>query len=420
MSHWFFKCVIIVLMFIAIGCQADEPPQEDMIRPVRTMIVPEQSQTLTRIFPGKISPAREVNLSFRVSNKLSDFPVKKGQYVQAGDTIAVLDSRDFEIAVRNITGNLDEARANLRAMLSGARTEDVLALESRLSAARAAREEAVLQFQRYEQLHQMDAIATSVLDNARTRKEEAISSVRTLEMELEKALTGSRQEDIEAMLARISSLEAELDKARSDLDDSVLKAPFDGYVAEKHVDNHQNISAGQPVVRLQDISRLEISVGLPEQLMVQKDMIKSIHIRLETFPEHFFPARIREITPDASPMARTYRLTAIMDRPLDIPVYPSMAADVYIAFGPENRQGYLVVPETALISSDDEQNTLWVFDPDTEKVSSRKVVPGDITSQGIQILRGVESGELIVIGGADFLQEGQKVRVVQGGESVSR
>jgi len=115
-------------------------------------------------------------------SKLSDFPVKKGQYVKAGDTIAVLDSRDFEIAVRNITGNFDEVRANLRAMLSGARTEDVLALESMLSAARAAREEEVLQFQRYEQLHQMDAIATSVLDNARIRKEEAISSVRALEI----------------------------------------------------------------------------------------------------------------------------------------------------------------------------------------------------------------------------------------------
>jgi len=54
-------------MFIVIGCQADEPLHENLVRPVRTMMVPEHSQTLTRVFPGKISPAHEVNLSFRVS-----------------------------------------------------------------------------------------------------------------------------------------------------------------------------------------------------------------------------------------------------------------------------------------------------------------------------------------------------------------
>lgn|GEM_PF-3623259 len=67
MSHCFLKCVIIFLMFIVIGCQADEPLHENLVRPVRTMMVPEHSQTLTRVFPGKISPAHEVNLSFRVS-----------------------------------------------------------------------------------------------------------------------------------------------------------------------------------------------------------------------------------------------------------------------------------------------------------------------------------------------------------------
>lgn len=419
MYSFLLKFLTIFLILTVSGCQTDEP-HDETIRPVRTMTVPESGQTLTRVFPARISPAHEVNLSFRVSNNMTQFPVKKGQHVKSGDKIAVLDPRDFKIAIRNISGNLDEARANLRAMLTGSRTEDVLALESRLSAARAVQEEAISQHHRYEKLFEMDAIAASDLDSARSRKEEAISATRTLEMELEKAVTGSREEDIEAMRARISSLEAQLDKARSALDDAVLRAPFDGYVAEKYVDNHENVSAGQPVVRLQDISRLEATVGIPEQLMVQKDMIRSIHVRLETFPEHFFPARIKEITTDAAATGMTYRLTAIMDRPLDIPVYPSMAADVYIAFKSGREQGFLVVPETAIIFSHGQQNMLWIYDPDTETVRSGKITPGQITSRGIEVLDGLQPGEVIVIGGADFLKEGQKVRVVHEGESVSR
>ncbi len=405
------KLMFLTLILSLMGCQAPETPQEP-VRPVRTMVVPETSHILTRVFPGKISPAREVNLSFRVSNNIMEVPVKKGQYVDTGDIIASLDPRDFEIALRNTTGKLDEARANMRAMLTGARPQDVLSLESKLESARTALDEAALQYERYTKLHRMGAVATAVLDNARSKNKEARSTVRSLEMELEKALKGAREEDIAAMQARISSLEAGLHEARAALEDSVLRAPFEGFVAEIFVDNHQNVSAGQPVVRLQDISRLEIQTGLPEQLMVQKDMIKSIHVRLETFPEHFFPARIKEIATEAAAMSMTYELTSILDRPWTIPVYPSMAADVYIAFRPYDDGGYIIVPETAIVSPDGVQNRLWIYDPETKKVNSRTVVPGGMTGQGIQIVRGLEPGEIIVSAGADFLEEGQVVRVI--------
>ncbi len=405
------KFLLFIILFAVTGCQEPESVRET-IRPVKTMVVPEPELVQTRIFPGKIRPALEVNLSFRVSNVISDFPVKKGQHLKTGDIIATLDPRDFEIALRNIAGSLEEARANLKAMLAGSRPEDIRSLESQLTAARTALDEAERQHERYLKLFETGAVARAVLDNARSRKEEARSNVRTLEMELEKALEGARQEDIEAMQARISSLEAGLDQARSSLKDSVLRAPFDGYVAEKYVDNHQNITAGQPIVLFQDVSRLEVTAGLPEQLMVQRDMIRSIHVRLETFPEHFFPARIREVSTDAVDMTMTYRLTTIMDRPLDIPVYPSMAADVFIAFGSETDDGFFTVPETALVSRDGVQNILWIFNPETETVSSRKVITGNLTRRGIQIVEGVAPGEEIIMAGADFLVEGQKVKVV--------
>lgn len=412
MIDYLLKSVLILLVIIISGCQTHESPQE-IIRPVMVMTASEPGRTLTRVFPGKISPAREVNLSFRVSNRMTHFPVKEGQFVKSGEVIASMDPRDFETAIRNIRGNLDEARANLKAMQAGARLEDIRSLESKLTAARTAMNEANLQYERYLELHRTGAVATSLLDSARSRQEEARSNVRSLEMELEKALTGARDEDIEAMQARIRSLEAGLDEARAALEDSVLRAPFDGFVAEKYVDSHDNISAGQPVVRLQDMSRLEISAGLPEQLMVRKHAIQSIHILLETFPQHFFPARIKEITTDASAMTMTYRLTAVMDRPLDIPVYPSMAADMYIAFSAESGSGNIVVPETALVSRDGSRSSLWIFDPDTDTVSSREVESGEMTRDGIQIVQGIRPGEIFVSAGADFLEEGQKVRVIR-------
>ncbi|MFP4325966.1 MAG: efflux RND transporter periplasmic adaptor subunit [Desulfonatronovibrio sp.] len=411
MFDYLLKFIAAFILLVAAGCQEAETP-EKTVRPVQTMTIPESRTTETRIFPGKISPAHEVNLSFRVSNKLAEFPVSEGEYVKAGDIIALLDSRDFIIAQRNISGRLEEARANLQAMLAGARTEDIQSIEARLTAARAALKEADLQYERYRKLHKKDVIAKAVLDNARSKKEEAQGEVRALEMELQKATTGARQEDIQAMRARIDSLEASLDEARSAREDSVLKAPFDGYVARKHVDNHQNITAGMPIVTLQDTSRLEITAGLPEQLMVRKDMIRSIHVRLETFPDFFLPARIKELATDADPATMSYPLTAIMDRPHGVTVFPSMAADVYIAFGTDEKHASVIVPETAIISRDGQKSTVWIYNPETEQVTSRQVRIGHLSSKGVQVVQGLEPGETIIRAGAEFLEEGQKVRVI--------
>ncbi|MFN2344020.1 MAG: HlyD family secretion protein, partial [Desulfonatronovibrio sp.] len=306
------------------GCQPASQ-KEETIRPVKTMVIAEPETSMTRIFPGKISPANEVNLSFRVSNRLNELPAKKGQYIHKDEIIAALDTRDFDTAIKSIAGRLDEARANLKAMQAGARNEDIRSLEARLEAARVAREEARLQHKRYEKLFSIGAVAKADLDRVKSRKHEAASTVKSLEMELEKALTGARSEDIEAMQARISSLEAGLEEARSALDDAKLKAPFSGYIAARYVDNFELIQAGQPIVKLQNTVRLEVSAGIPEQLMIQKDLIRSIHIRLESYQDHFFPARIKEISHDASGPARTYKLTAIMDNPENIQVFPSMA-----------------------------------------------------------------------------------------------
>ncbi|WP_028574054.1 efflux RND transporter periplasmic adaptor subunit [Desulfonatronovibrio hydrogenovorans] len=412
MFEYVLKMVAIAILLVVSGCQ--QPGEvEEVLRPVRIMEVSTAQQAYSRVFPGKMSPVQEVDLSFRVSNQLRGFPVKEGQYLRKGEVIATLDSRDFEIAVRNISGRLDEARANLRAMLAGAREEDVKALESQVQAARVAYEEAVLQYERHVRLYEMGAVARAMLDNVRSSKESARSKVRSLEMELEKALVGARPEDIEAARARIASLEAGLDEARSALEDSILRAPFDGHIAERYVEDHENIAAGQPVVRFQDSTRMEVTIGLPEQLLVQKNLIKSIHVRLETFPRHYLPARIKEISTAASPMTLSYRLTAVLDRPADIPVYPSMAADVYIAFGlPREYSGFVFIPETALVPGEGFENKVWIFDSSTKEVRSRRVTPGQISGQGIQILDGLVPGEMIIVAGAEFLEEGQQVRPV--------
>ena len=392
------------------GCVPGEEAQpEDVIRPVKLMQIHKTSPEINRVLPGKITPQREARISFRVANELHSLEVDTGDYVQKGQVMARLDPRDFRLEVQSVQGSLEEARANLQAMQEGARTEDVVSIEAELGAASSAVRERQLQYSRHKKLYEQGAVARAELDRAETALDEARGRKRHLEMELQKALMGARDEDIQAMKSRIDSLKAALEEAQSALNDSVLQAPFSGYVAEKYVENHENISAGQPVATLQDLTRLEVEFGLPEQLVVQKDDIKEFYCILDAYPGFPLPARLKEVSPDARELS--YKATAILTVPDRIRALPSMAAQVHISITPRGDSDQLVtLPETALFTDNQGKDRVWVYDPGTSRVQSRQVRTGELTSAGVQVLSGLGTGDLVVTAGAHFVQEGQMVR----------
>ncbi len=409
---------LILFMLLFQGCTPVHEEDPGYVRPVKIIQVKKPEEPQFRIFPGKVRPVKETRLSFRVSNQLERLSVDKGDFVLQGDIVAVLDPRDFELAVKNLEGSLMEAEASLKAMRAGARTEDVVALEARLRAARSALEESMLKYTRFKNLFQQGAVAEAELDQVRTALEEAQSRVRGLEMEMQKALTGAREEDIQAMEARISSLQAGLEEALSAREDAVLRAPFSGYVAETYVDDHENVSAGQPIARLQDLSRLEVIFGLPEQVVIHRDRITDIYCLLDAYPGFPLPARIREIATDASDKTFSYAAAALLEVPEELAVVSSMAARVHLGLvDSEDRpeQGVVLVPETAVFSRDRKKSLVWVYDSETFTVSSRQISTGALTSAGVQVVSGLEYGEFIVAAGAQFLEEGQKVRPIEKG-----
>ncbi|WP_291320330.1 efflux RND transporter periplasmic adaptor subunit [Desulfonatronospira sp.] len=412
-APYLLTALAVLLMGCFSGCvPAGEDQPEDVVRPVKVMQIKKPSPEINRVLPGRITPQRETRMSFRVANELQSLEVDTGDYVYQGQVVARLDPRDFRLAVQNFEGSLGEARSNLKAMQEGARTEDVISLEAELRAAGSAVRESQLQYSRHIELYEQGAVARAELDRTETALEEARGRKRHLEMELQKALLGARDEDIQAMKSRIKSLEAALEEARSALNDSVLRAPFSGYIAEKHVEKHENISAGQPVATLQDLTRVEVKFGLPEQLVIQKDDIKDVYCILDAYPGFPLPARLKEVSPDARELS--YQATAILTVPENIRALPSMAAQVHINIAPDKDGEQLVtIPETALFTDNMGQDRVWVYDSGTSRVQSRQVRTGELTSTGVQVLSGLGAGDLVVTAGAHFVQEGQKVRPLE-------
>lgn len=216
--------------------------------------------------------------------------------------------------------------------------------------------------------------------------------------------------------ARLRVAEAELARATKRLDDTELRAPFSGRVARRLVENFQSVQAGQPILLLEDITRLEVRIQLPEQDVVRLPAGESLlgaevgMVTFEALPNRPFPVTVKEMETRADPRTNTYRVVLSLPRPEEANILPGMSA----SFVPhdevvEIRSAYLL-PVKALQATSDGRSFVWVLDPERRTVQRRPVRIGGLTGRSIQVLEGLSEGDRIVTAGAAYLAEGEQVR----------
>src|SRR5262245_1988462 len=144
--------LMLPVLILFVGCSKQVQTGGEVKRPVKTMIVAKGGEPRVRVFPGRVEASKNVQLAFQVAGLLEKLPVKEGQAVTEGDLIAQLRQDEFEARLKAVKGQLDQARAVLKAKESGERPEQVLRLEAALRAADARMNFARTDFQRIEGL----------------------------------------------------------------------------------------------------------------------------------------------------------------------------------------------------------------------------------------------------------------------------
>ena len=326
-------------------------PEEErpvIVRPVQAMQVQTASAFDDRWFPGRAKATQEVNLAFEVSGQLIERPVNIGNSVKTGQVLARLDPRDYD---------------------------------NNLAAARAARNDAKAQYERMQIAIKTRAVSRQDLDNAKALFEASDARVRIAEKAVE---------------------------------DTVLRAKFDGTIAATYVENFQNVRAKQKVLRLLDTSRIEMWVNIPESLISYSKYVKDVRVRFDVLGDRDIPARIKEISNEASETTRTYPVNFIMDQPEDVRILPGMAgrANGRIVLPGTEAGKTFQVPISALGTSDNQGNFVWVIDETTGKARRRNVEVVQTTSRGA-VVKGLQPAEWVATAGVHTLQEGQEVRILE-------
>ncbi|MBQ1454351.1 MAG: efflux RND transporter periplasmic adaptor subunit [Thermoguttaceae bacterium] len=409
-SRFFLPALLAVIG----GCGRAPEPSQPQAPPVlvRTAAVSAPGDTLVREFPIFAQESKSARLSFRVPGQLEQFDPILGTKVAKDEVIARLDGRDYELAAERLRLGIAEAEAMLKAMKTGARTEDIEALNSQIAGAQTAAANASRQLRRMENLHSDGTVSDVQLDAAQTTNDAAAAHLETLKTQLAKAHTGARAEEIEAMEAKIAGLNVDLKIAENKLGDTILKAPFDGVIAEKFCDNHETIAPGAAIVEIVDIDSMEATVNLPEEVVRRRENIETLVCRFDSLPDQTFPATIKEIgrTPRRENLSYPMTIKVDMSQAKSTePLLSGMVGTVSITL--KSPGGEIIIPSSALVSAETGASAVWLFDSAGSKVTSRAVEVSAITDAGAVISGGLSGGETIVTAGARSLEEGQPVRL---------
>lgn len=364
-AQQFLTGLLLLVFFITpIGCQSSSADQNvtKLPRPVKALPLQVPPKEIIRTFPGTAKAIRETDLSFRVGGPLLVLNAETGQQVESGSVISRVDPRDFRVRVKT--------------------------MEAQLVASRARLEETELQFQRYGGLLETNAAAKAAYDRVKATYEIAGAKVDA---------------DVES-----------LEDARNALKDTVLRAPFTGFIHNEYVENYETVSGGQSIVSLVDLAVIEVEVSLPEDYLPLVDRFESYTCRFDALPKTEFSATFKEVGKKPNASNRSYPLTLTLTQK-DVSqtfIRPGMATEVSIVLNGNNVPDRFVVPATAVANSSDSESYVWILDNAKRQVLRRQVRLSGLAEGGIFIEGDLEPGLWVVVAGVNSLTQGQKVRLL--------
>jgi RND family efflux transporter MFP subunit len=201
---------------------------------------------------------------------------------------------------------------------------------------------------------------------------------------------------------------ANLEESKTDLRYTEIKAPFSGIVSLKFVQSYQYVDSKQPVLNIINNENLDINIVIPVPY-VEKTGIHSLPGReyavvFDIYNQYRLPAKFKEMSTQPNIDTNSYSATVSIVRPEAFNVLTGMTGQVLVAN--DGQKSALAIPDDAWISRETNRGKVWKLDQESKMVKSVEVQVNEFGA----VVSGLIAGDLIVVAGANNLEEGQTVR----------
>lgn len=354
---------LIIGCVLLSACGGSEQTPEQIIRGIAWQKVDTSPKQQIRRVPGTLKAVDSAPLSFQVGGKIKTILVELGDEVSHNQVLAQLEVSNYQLALQAAQGELNKALASYR--------------------------EAQAEFKRFAQLLDKQLVSQSEYDNAKAQADSAKSSVEVARTQL-----------------KIS---------RKDLDDATLRAPYPGRITQRSAEPSQQVQSGQDILQIESLHGLEISILVPETLVGQLKKGQVFKFNASAYPDQILSAQISEISSTAG-QANAFPVTLTLLEQY-APLRAGMSVEVELIYDLKALQSNasestILVPVSSISAGKDRTAWVFIYDEQTQTVRKSAVSVSGIIGNYALIEKGLKTGQIIATAGVSFLQDQQKVRLI--------
>jgi RND family efflux transporter MFP subunit len=337
------------------GCGREEEAGVVQPRPVRTVTIEKRESGTPISMTGRVEAKDEVNLAFRIPGRLLENTLRQGDRVEAGQIVARLEPQNEQNALRSA--------------------------EAALAAARAALTQATNHFERQDTLLAQGWTTRANHDQA------------------QKAMTTAQ--------AQVDAAQAQLESAHDLVSFTQLEADASGVVTSVGPRAGSVVQAGQAIATVARKEGRDAVFDAPAQVLRAASIDAEILVSLTGDPSVVAHGRVREVSPQADPVTRTFEVrVGLTDPP------PTMLLGATVTGVVETPSTPIVDIPASALTRINEKPAVWVVDPASQTVSARNIEVLRFDPASIAVQSGLDTGEIIVTAGVQALHPGQKVRLL--------
>ena len=369
---------------------------------------------------GNLASDAQTDVGPAIAGKIVEVNFDVGTYVNKGSVMLRLDDRDARIRVEQAEAQVKQQRkaveqaiANLRQtqVRLGIKDGETFPIEdfSQVKTVRANLVLAEKELARAEKLHATGDISRQILEQRRSQRDALFGNLDEARSNAAVAIRAidTARSAVNSARAAVQTAETQVDQARKALADTVVYAPFSGYISERVADLGEYISPSAPNTKIATIVRtstLRLRIDVPEASIGKVSVGQGISMQTSAYPDRNFAGTVARILPSLNATARTLTVEAEVPNG-DGLLKPGQFATVRITQA--KAENAIVVPVSAVKTVGDVNSVFIVKDGVARE---QFVQTGLLEGQTIQIKQGVNEGDMVVTGNVAAVTDGVMVR----------
>ncbi|AZV57282.1 efflux RND transporter periplasmic adaptor subunit [Clostridium sp. AWRP] len=402
--------LLVVLMVAAIVHNVIKNKKVESQNKIQNVNVAEaklDSLTTTVDYSGKLNSDKDVSISPKTPGKVKDLNVKVGSTVKAGDILFTLDSTSLQAQLQQQQASIQSAKANLDKTKSSGVEQQIVQQQQALNTAQINYNDAKNSYNRQQSLYSAGAAPKQDLDNATTKLENAEASLSAAQQNLDLTRQKVGPQSVEVAQAQVNQAQAGLKSIQSQIDDTVIKSPISGVVSAVNIHQGEITSGAQASVTIVNSSSIMAEVNVPDSMLSKIKVGQSIPVTIPSLSGKKLTGTIDTITPNADSKTQQYLIKVRISNS-DARLTSGMYSKV--SFPDQVKNNVMTVPnETVKI----ENGVPYLFAVRSNKVKKIAVTTGLSNDKVTEITSSnIEAGDKIITSGQTFLNNGDKVKVI--------